>query len=97
MWECPKCAGEKFPFVNLEDDEILLSSFNSNWECKCKEQNVKLLTDEVTHQKKLILNYKKDTSDSFFTPPSDEFDLQYDNFYSLEPNFTTTTHMTFTP
>ena len=50
IWECPKCAGDKFPYAELEDDEILLNSFNSNWNCKCKHKNVQLPTDESVYQ-----------------------------------------------
>ena len=87
LWECPKCASEKFPFTNEEDDEILLNSFNSNWSCHCKSTNPRRLTDEIIHQQKLVLNYKNDTGDSFFRTPEEEFDFQFDSFYALEPNF----------
>ena len=87
IWECPKCTGDKFPFTGIEDDEVLLNSFNSNWNCNCKEKTPEKLTDETIHQKKLVLNYKSDTNDSFFRSPEDEFDFQFDNFYALEPNF----------
>ena len=35
IWECPTCMKLKFSFSELEDDEIYLSSFNSNWSCNC--------------------------------------------------------------
>ena len=87
MWECPKCATEKFPFANIDNDEILLDSFNSNWNCHCKDSHPRKLSDEIIHQQKLVLNYKSDTSDSFFRSPEDEFDLQFDKYYALEPKF----------
>ena len=43
--------------------------------------------NEVVHQQKLILNYKNDTSDSHFRPPGDEFDLEFETSFALEPNF----------
>ena len=87
VWECPKCAGDKFPFSNIDDDEILLNSFNSNWNCNCKYKLPRKRTDEIIHQQKLVLNYKNDTSDSYFRTPEDEFDFHFDSFYALEPNF----------
>ena len=87
LWECPKCAAEKFPFTIIEDDEMLLNSFNSNWSCNCKKTSPRKITDEIVHQQKLVLNYKNDTSDSFFRSPEDEFGFQFDSFYALEPNF----------
>ena len=87
IWECPKCASDKFPFADMEDNEILLNSFNSNWNCNCKYANATELNDEILHQQKLILNYKNDTSDSFFRSPGDEFDFQFDSYYALEPKF----------
>ena len=87
IWECPQCSADKFPFTNIENDEILLNSYNSNWKCLCKEKRAKPLTNEVSHQQKLVLNYKQDTNDSFFRSPEDEFDFQFDSYYALEPNF----------
>ena len=87
LWECPKCTGDKFPFTYLEDDEIQLNSFNSNWSCKCKDSNPKKPSDESLHQQKLVINYKNETSDTFFRTPEDEFDFHFDNSYALEPNF----------
>ena len=87
LWECPKCTEDKFPFTNVEDDEILLNSFNSNWNCNCKNSMPRKITDESVHQQKLVLNYKNETGDSFFRSPEDEFDFHFDSFYALEPKF----------
>ena len=82
IWECPHCSNEKFPLMNVDNDEILLSAFNSNWNCKCKEKLVNTGMDEDVHQQKLVLNYKNDTSDSLYMSPGDEFDLQFDTYYA---------------
>jgi hypothetical protein len=37
-------------------------------------------------QQKLVLSYKNDT-DTSFRSPGEEFDLQFDTCYSLEPDF----------
>ena len=63
-----------------------MSAFNSNWKCGCNKKPVKKTGDEDIQQEKLILNYKKDT-DSNFTTPGDDFDLQFDTYYALEPKF----------
>ena len=86
IWECPHCTQEKFPFSGIENDEIQMSAFNSNWKCGCNKKPVKKTGDEDIQQEKLILNYKKDT-DSNFTTPGDDFDLQFDTYYALEPKF----------
>ena len=78
IWECPLCTNEKYPFMNIDNEDLLLSSYNSNWDCKCKEKKVKSKMDEVVHQQKLILNYKYDTSDSLYRSPGDEFDLEFE-------------------
>ena len=33
-WECIICQNNKFPFSNVEDNELTKSSFNSNF-CRC--------------------------------------------------------------
>ena len=86
IWECPQCIGDKFPFTQIENDEIQMNSFNSNWDCNCKNKKAILLNDETVHQMKLVLNYKNDT-ESFFRSPADEFDFQFESFYALEPKF----------
>ena len=43
--------------------------------------------DDVVHQQKLILNYKTDTSDSLYRSPGDEFDLEFETSFALEPDF----------
>ena len=87
IWECPFCSHEKFPFMNVENDEILLGNYNSNWNCNCKSKPVKTLRDETVHQQKLVLNYKNDTSDSAHNYPGEEFDFQFDSHFALEPDF----------
>jgi len=47
IWECPRCTKMKFPFSELEDEEIYLCSFNSNWSCNCgNKQPVPLYKDK---------------------------------------------------
>ena len=85
VWECPHCLQDKFPFTNIENDDLLLSTFNSNWTCHCKTRPVPSNLDENVHQQRLVL--KNVTSDSHYIPPGDEFDLQFDSLYALEPDF----------
>ena len=35
MWECHYCKKEKFPFVDLDCNELEQESFNSLYSCKC--------------------------------------------------------------
>ena len=86
IWECPQCTRDKFPFSDVDNEEILLSTFNSNCDCKCKSKPVKNRSAEDVAQKKLVLSYKNDT-DANFTTPGEEFDFQFDSCYSLEPDF----------
>ena len=55
--------------VDMDNDEIHLNSFNSNWTCECKRKTAK---PETSRQHKLVLNYKSQT-DSLFQSPGDEF------------------------
>ena len=87
IWECPHCSQKKFPFMNVEDDELALCTFNSNWNCQCKNKLVIPNNDNILHQQKLVLNYKNDSSDSNFLLPGEEFDLQFETHYALEPDF----------
>ena len=82
-WECVNCLKQKFPMVDIDEDEILLNSFNSNWTCECKHKTAK---PAVSRQHKLVLNYKSQT-DSFFQSPGDEFDELFNEFHGLEPDF----------
>ena len=34
-WECPTCLSDKFPFMESDDVDIFMDSFNSNWTCGC--------------------------------------------------------------
>ena len=83
FWECLSCNEDKFPLANVDDHEILLDSFNSNWTCECKHKTVK---PEISRQHKLVLKYKSDT-DSFFRSPGEEFDELFNEFHGLEPDF----------
>ena len=87
VWECPHCMQDKFPFTDIDNDDLSLSTFNSNWDCRCKTRPVPSNMDANIHQQRLVLNYMNDSSDSHFTPPGEEFDLQFESFYSLEPDF----------
>ena len=83
FWECVSCTKDKFPMVDMDEDEIHLNSFNSNWTCECKRKTAK---PEVSRQHKLVLNYKSQT-DSLFQSPGDEFDELFNEFHGLEPDF----------
>ena len=82
MWECLSCTANKFPLASVDEDEIHLNSFNSNWKYFGKRNN-----DLKTYnQQKLVINYRSQT-DSFFQSPGDEFDDLFNEYHGLEPDF----------
>ena len=42
-WECPPCINNKFPFMEVDDADIYMDSFNSNWTCGCKTKTSKFI------------------------------------------------------
>ena len=77
------CKISKFPLAQVDDDEIHLDAFNSNY--KNSKQN---LADarKTYQQQKLVINYRSQT-DSLIQSPGDEFDNFFSEFQGLEPDF----------
>ena len=48
-WECQTCYCDKFAFSQCDDTELLMHSFNSNFNCKCKTDTLYLKNNE-THR-----------------------------------------------
>ena len=88
IWECPTCTKDKFPFSEIEDDEILTLSFNSNWSCNCQKQRPSLPDEKTLTDFKLLLSKQNqnDSSCSNFSGDT-EFDEQFDAHHSLKPDF----------
>jgi hypothetical protein len=42
-WECSTCFNGKFPFMEIDDIDLIMESFNSNWSCGCKTKTQKYL------------------------------------------------------
>ena len=40
-WECQTCRQGKFSFTNIDDSELLRSSYNSNFNCSCRSIDYK--------------------------------------------------------
>ena len=52
IWECLYCKKEKFPFVELDCNELEQESFNSLYSCKCLKN-----TDFTTEKDKNVFHY----------------------------------------
>jgi len=85
IWECPKCTRDKFPFTEIEDDEILLTSFNSNWSCNCPNHKPTLPNKSLSDFK-LTISQIND-SDTNTDTDNSEFDDQFHTYHSLKPDF----------
>ena len=46
-WECLNCRKEKFPFINIENDELLMFGFNSNLKCSCSTRNINSIPNNL--------------------------------------------------
>ena len=44
-WECIICQNNKFPFSNVEDDELTKSSFNLYYNCQCGHKKANYTPD----------------------------------------------------
>ena len=83
VWECLSCTASKFPLASVDEDEIHLNSFNSNWKFFSSNRTSEL---KAHNQQKLVINYRSQT-DSFFKSPGDEFDELFNEYHGLEPDF----------
>lgn len=75
-WECLNCSKAKFPFMDIENDELLMFGFNSNLKCSCPKRNI----NSIPNNLKLL-----------FTSHSDQ-DFRNsaninDNYVDLKPDF----------
>ena len=81
IWECPSCASE-LPFSKVDDIDIFLDSFNSNWTCNCKSKRHRYMPSPVSNEFKLIIN-RLDDDKKFI----EDFDENFDNYHTLKPDF----------
>ena len=92
VWECQFCAKLKFPFTEIDDEEIYLMSFNSNWTCNCGDKRPAPSYNDKYNLKSLFA--KNDDKDKNFTSNND-FDEQFEN-HTLKPETSSTMkHMIF--
>ena len=87
LWECPSCYNNKFPFMNTDDENIHIDTFNSNWSCNtCKTTTQKYIPCAVSNEYKLILsNYDNDHKHNDLY--MEDFDENFDLYHSLKPDF----------
>ena len=85
-WECPTCLSDKFPFMESDDVDIFMDSFNSNWTCGCKSKTRKYIPSPVSNEYKLIINHHN-TDDKYNDIYLEDFDINFDLYHSLKPNF----------
>ena len=82
-WECTNCMREKFAFTDLEDEAILKSSFNSNFDCKCQ-----IDCDYINTDRNLILQFTKfEQSTDQKLSDGPDYSNQIDKCFDLEVNF----------
>ena len=85
-WECPSCFSDKFTFMDSDDIDIFMESFNSNWTCGCKSKIRKYIPSPVSNEYKLILNHHN-TDDKCNDIYLEDFDENFDLYHSLKPDF----------
>ena len=86
VWECPTCFNDKFPFIESDDIDIYMDSFNSNWSCGCKSSTRKFIPSAVSNDYKLILNYHN-TDKEYNEIYLEDFDENFELYHSLKPDF----------
>ena len=87
IWECSNCTKLKFPFSEVEDEEIYLSSFNSNWTCNCGNQRPALSCTKDGYNLKSLFHQSDDSDRNNMFSHGDEFDEQFDLHHTLKPDF----------
>ena len=75
LWECRECHKDKFPLNNIDNDELIMLSFNSNLDCTCTTNHNTSLNNLNT-----ILTSRTDKD----FPHNGELN---DNYPDLMPNF----------
>ena len=73
----------KFVYSDLDDEEILMGNFNSNFECSCLTNNIPPIKDDVFYKFNISNNDSFDKSFNF--GPNDTNKL--DDTYDLLPSF----------
>ena len=81
IWECLYCKKEKFPFVELDCNELEQESFNSLYSCKCLKN-----TDFTTEKDKDVFHYTpiydREDEKSILTDTSNFLEL-----FTIQPSF----------
>ena len=85
-WECFSCMCFKYPFMNADDEDILMNSFNSTWTCGCQTKTQKYVPSKVSNEYKLILN-NPDKDHKYDDIYLEDFDENFDLYHSLKPEF----------
>ena len=87
VWECSSCYSSKFPYMEADDIEVNLETFNSNWSCTtCKTNNQKFLPCSVSNEFKLIIN-NIDNEQNHKDIYLENFDENFDLYHSIKPDF----------
>ena len=88
-WECLKCIEDKYPFTNLENNNLEELAFNSN----ITEHNAKFMSQVSIDEKlKLMLSYTKHSNWYLYSHPETDNVVNIENedldqFASIKPNF----------
>ena len=86
IWECSACLNGKFPFMESDDIDIFMETFNSSWTCKCKTNIQNFIPSPVSNEYKLILNHL-DTEHDYNEIYLEDFEENFYHYHSLKPNF----------
>ena len=84
MRECLSCISEKFPFCNINNDELISTNYNSNDTCPCGNKPPKINIRNLLEQYKVPFNTTQDKE----TPIANSIvENTTDQFIDLKPNF----------
>ena len=80
-WNCSTCKALQFPFMNLTDFEINQLTFNSNFNCICKEighENVleNRMTNDFIENLNLLQLQLNEYSSDYSTEVAEQIDLK---------------------
>ena len=70
----------------MDDIDIFVDSFNSNWTCGCKSRTRKYIPSPVSNEYRLIINHHN-TDEKYNDIYLEDFDVNFDLYHSLKPNF----------
>ena len=82
-WECLSCMMDKFAFTGMEDEDILLANFNSNFHCPCENREIPQQVKNSAY--KFNLSKYKDNDKSFDIMPDALNNI--DDTFDLLPSF----------